>query len=66
MPSLSDATELTAAGQLASPTGEESQCRAGTAPEHAASCFGLEEERGHHWNGAGSAKPVMKEIRPTL
>jgi hypothetical protein len=65
MPSLSDATELPAAGQLASPADEESQSHTRNTPEHAASCFGREEEE-RGWNEAGRLSPVMKEIRPRL
>jgi hypothetical protein len=34
--------------------------------EHQPSCFALEEEKGDHWDGTGSAGPLIKEKRPTL
>lgn len=33
---------------------------------HDPSCFGLEEEKGESWKGAGAAPPVIKDAVPTL
>jgi hypothetical protein len=34
--------------------------------EHQPSCFGLEEEKGEHWDGTGATRPLLAETRPTL
>jgi hypothetical protein len=36
------------------------------AEAHQPSCFGLEEERGWNWKGAGASGLTIKETRPTL
>jgi hypothetical protein len=42
--------------------------RTRVADEHQPSCFGLEEERGENWKGAGAGAAVssLREIKPTL
>lgn len=33
---------------------------------HMPGCFGLEEERGEGWDGAGAMRQLIREARPTL